>query len=1279
MKRIILTFIIFALSGCMLHEIEEEAISIKTTSQIYTAMFDESDTKVYVDTDLKLHWNSGDEISIFNSLYNKRYRFDGQDGDRKGTFTLVGDNYLGAPKIATTIAVYPYSDETTVVNSELIAVTLPSIQSYAENSFGLGANTMVAVAENQESDKLFFKNLCGYLVVRLYGVGVVKSISLTGNNGEKISGRASVEVAFGENPSLSMYDNAGTTITLDCGAGITLDASPENAKDFWFVIPPVQFTQGFTVMVNDGNSIILTKRMGAERTIARNVKTSLVLVEVPPLTITFDSSDLDIMHENETREIHYSIASESDDITVEAFASGKIEAEVVNINAKTGALQVKTGASIDKDSKVVVLVANGSQAIMRTLRFMAEAIEVETNTTKEVSYKGGEVTLEFFSNIPCQIVIPEDAQNWINTASKVMAEQNNKIIVAQNSGFNRSAVVNVIGQRGGSNIVLSYNIIQEVGGDWRDGIVPPDDEIWYSTSNNEPVFGVSNNSFDQNIISNTYINGKGIIKLAGTVKVLKHNAFDNSFTLTNIFLPDSIEQIEYGAFLGGEIDSFYIPSSLKSLTGRVFSGCRVRRFIGDSRVSDNGLFVSEDGHIKIIASSGETTLKIPGTYETIDEYALWARNPELKHLVIEDGITDIGTYAFSGCKELETVRLPQTMTNPTGSIFAGCDNISHFEGPGKYVSSNGKTLYRYIPIGNNELKLINAVAKAGLTDYTVAEDVDGIDPESFCRAYDLKTLTVNNQTLYISGDTFDECYKLERIMGPGVTSDNRGYVGSGSFIECTRENAKLLIFAGNGITDYVVEDCCAEIGPSAFAYKPDLKTIKIADDIIRLGATAFYECDKLEEVTLPANLQYIGYSSFMNCPQLRTVFLRSHIPPKLERWGTQINDIFDNRSFGQLRIYVPEESVDLYKSTFPWNQYESLIYGKNYSDYAYYVSTDYSSDGTTTVLQQSTTGAGINIVLMGDAFSDRQIADGTYANVMQKAMNAFFSEEPYKSMKDRFNVYTVNVVSATEGYEHSGQALGTGHSDGANVYGNDSKVIEYAKKAVSEDRMDDALIIVMMNEDAYAGTCYMYNPPSGNYGRGLSIAYFPTSSNNDTFNGLVSHEAGGHGFAKLADEYAYEYLGAIPDDVVTNEKAKMLYGWWKNVDFTSDPAKVKWNQFLSDPRYANEGLGCFEGGLTYWTGVWRPSENSIMRYNTGGFNAPSRYAIWYRIGKLAYGENWEGSYEDFVAYDQVNRTPAAEQKCQARAASQRLTKPLPPLPPPVVVGHSWREELQKNK
>ena len=174
------------------------------------------------------------------------------------------------------------------------------------------------------------------------------------------------------------------------------------------------------------------------------------------------------------------------------------------------------------------------------------------------------------------------------------------------------------------------------------------------------------------------------------------------------------------------------------------------------------------------------------------------------------------------------------------------------------------------------------------------------------------------------------------------------------------------------------------------------------------------------------------------------------------------------------------------------------------------------------------------------------------------------------------------------------------------------------------------------------------------------------------FNGTVSHEIG-HGFAKLADEYDSETFGATGAD-----QSLTPYGWWKNVDFTSDPATVKWSQFISDDRYASEEIGCYEGALYRTTGVWRPTENSIMRSNTGGFNAPGRYAIWYRIGKLAYGESWEGSYEDFVAYDAVNRTPKAKARKAAQIHQAKLKKPLPPLPAPVVVGHSWREELQKN-
>lgn len=339
----------------------------------------------------------------------------------------------------------------------------------------------------------------------------------------------------------------------------------------------------------------------------------------------------------------------------------------------------------------------------------------------------------------------------------------------------------------------------------------------------------------------------------------------------------------------------------------------------------------------------------------------------------------------------------------------------------------------------------------------------------------------------------------------------------------------------------------------------------------------------------------------------------------------------------------------------------------------HYVSKEYSEDGTTVQLQKASEGKGINIVLMGDGYSDRQIADGTYKADMEYAYSNLFTKEPYKSFKNMFNVSYVNVVSATEGFEHNNTALSCGFGDGTLVYGNDKKCFGYAQRVVDEDKMDETMVVVVLNSSNYAGTCYMYYPTGSgtDYGKGSAVAYFPKGSDIETFAQLLHHEANGHGFSKLADEYAYEEMGTITANEVENTKNQQsLYGWWKNIDFTNDPAQVRWKKFLEDSRYANEGLGIFEGGSTYWSGVWRPTENSIMRYNKGEFNAPSREAIYYRIHKLAYGEEWQYDYEKFAEYDAINRKGASS------AATKSYVLPLKPQPalhPPVIVGKNWRE------
>ena len=189
------------------------------------------------------------------------------------------------------------------------------------------------------------------------------------------------------------------------------------------------------------------------------------------------------------------------------------------------------------------------------------------------------------------------------------------------------------------------------------------------------------------------------------------------------------------------------------------------------------------------------------------------------------------------------------------------------------------------------------------------------------------------------------------------------------------------------------------------------------------------------------------------------------------------------------------------------------------------------------------------------------------------------------------------------------------------------------------------------------------------------MAYFPIGTSDEGLAQLVHHEAGGHGFSKLDDEYYYESNGTITQDVKDNKNNLAVYGWWKNIDFTDDLSAVKWSKFISDERYQFDGLGAFEGACTYWKGAWRPTDNSIMRHNTGGYNAPSREAIWYRAHKLAYGDSWEYDYEEFVKYDAKNRKTSSSASV---SSANSVSASMPPLHPPVVVYHRWDEAVQET-
>ncbi|MBR4756940.1 MAG: redoxin domain-containing protein [Bacteroidales bacterium] len=296
-----------------------------------------------------------------------------------------------------------------------------------------------------------------------------------------------------------------------------------------------------------------------------------------------------------------------------------------------------------------------------------------------------------------------------------------------------------------------------------------------------------------------------------------------------------------------------------------------------------------------------------------------------------------------------------------------------------------------------------------------------------------------------------------------------------------------------------------------------------------------------------------------------------------------------------------------------------------------YSSTDYSRDGEVITLQKASVGKGKNIVFMGgDAYVDKDMGKGgSYEYLMRQSMEQFFAIEPYKTFRNRFNVYAVKVVSKNDktgdGYS---TALGSVATYGSISHGNIEKCFTYALKVPGIKDRKNLLIGVLVNSLSARGITHMSESNQS------GVAFYASTNNDpEAFGIALRHEAGGHGFAFLDDEYGY-YKEKIPQEHIDNRNSMYnKYGWYSNVDFTDDPAKVHWSDFLSDDRYKDE-VGIFKGGSLYEKGAYRPSQNSMMRDNYDYYNAPSRWAIYKRIMELS-GET--ASFKKFLEYDAVNR------------------------------------------
>ena len=317
-----------------------------------------------------------------------------------------------------------------------------------------------------------------------------------------------------------------------------------------------------------------------------------------------------------------------------------------------------------------------------------------------------------------------------------------------------------------------------------------------------------------------------------------------------------------------------------------------------------------------------------------------------------------------------------------------------------------------------------------------------------------------------------------------------------------------------------------------------------------------------------------------------------------------------------------------------------------------YESEDFSQDGKVLTLQKAAAGDGINLVLLGNGYVDKDMAkDGLYEKLMKQSMEEFFAVEPFKTFRDRFNVYAVKAVSKsciTDGAHETALGATYDHNTSGISQGID-KCYEYAMKVPGISTKDNLVISVLVNSWSSFGLTHIDLQTSS------AVATVGSFGNDGAaFGGTLRHEAGGHAFGFLADEY-FTRLDTPSHEYIEGRKEQQTrYGAFLNVDYTGDSKQIRWRNFLEDPLYKDE-VGVYEGGDTFGKGVWRSSESSLMRESyLEYFNAVSRDIIFRRIMTLS-GEEY--SWDKFVEYDAVNRgkTKAASASTQKKSETRHYS------------------------
>lgn len=711
------------------------------------------------------------------------------------------------------------------------------------------------------------------------------------------------------------------------------------------------------------------------------------------------------------------------------------------------------------------------------------------------------------------------------------------------------------------------------------------------------------------------------IVLPDTLKSIGSNAFYGCKYLSgSLIIPEGVTEIKRGAFNGciGLNGILSLPSTLKKLGNRgeddmgdegtdyyggVFQNCR--NLTGNLILPDNLELIR--GYCFSGCSGLYGELRLPAKLKRMGNCAFSSCSGFTGSLSIPQGITALPSEAFHNCGFNGTLTLHNGITNIANDAFANC----HFKGE-LHLPKSLKVISENAFCNNDfsgTLTLPSTLTHIGSNAFAynwrlmgildIPQEVESIGENAFSNCKMLEGIIFPESMETIRQGAFNECYGINSIICKGTMP---AHIESGAFDGVAKDNFTLEV-PESAISQY----------QAAPGWK-DFKRIAAHHELVcRPSVACALSTEHKQKLVINAEGEW-EVASKPNWCEVSPASGNKKTEVTLTIKGMAKNaDSRDGKVVFRLKDkdYTHECSV---------------------SQYGY----EYGEDEWIT-LQKATKGnnGGINIVLLGDGFSAKDIASGKYLKDIKQEVEYFFGIEPYKTYRDYFNVYTAIPLSTESGVGTVNtiryNRFNTTFTGGVGLKADYDEVFDYALGAptVNKGNLNQTLIIMVPNSTDYGGICQMWED-------GSAIAFCPQSTYGyplDT-RGVIQHEAGGHGFGKLGDEYIYhnafiDFCDCTCCGHVLEFNAAKSLGWFDNLELTGKMHSVGWSHLIFDDRYSDI-VDIYEGGYMHNRGVFRSEPNSCMNNDIPYYSTISRESIVKRIKAYA-GETY--SFEDFVKND----------------------------------------------